>query len=188
MSANQLASPTSLPSPDERPNADVVIYDGHCRICTAQIRRLASWDWGARLSYLSLHDPRVPHSYPDLTHDALMKEMYVIDRAGRRHAGALALRYLSRRSCTCPAHCPYGAGSTDRSPTAVIVLAKSPIATAAHAICMPSDIINWCVQMLTTRRHFCCSISNVLDHRMLASITVNPKSMFGPMAGQTNRA
>jgi predicted DCC family thiol-disulfide oxidoreductase YuxK len=97
MSANQLASPTSLPSPDERPNADVVIYDGHCRICTAQIRRLASWDWGARLSYLSLHDPRVPHSYPDLTHDALMKEMYVIDRAGRRHAGALALRYLSRR-------------------------------------------------------------------------------------------
>lgn len=97
MSANQLASPASLPSPDERPDADVVIYDGHCRICTGQIRRLAAWDWGRRLSYLSLHDPRVPESYPDLSHDALMKEMYVVDRAGHRHAGALALRYLSRR-------------------------------------------------------------------------------------------
>lgn len=97
MSANQLASPASLPSPDERPDADVVIYDGHCRICTAQIRRLAAWDWGARLSYMSLHDPRVPQNYPDLTHDALMKEMYVIDGTGHRHAGALALRYVSRR-------------------------------------------------------------------------------------------
>lgn len=88
---------TALPSPEERSQADVVIYDGHCRICTGQIRRLARWDRGGRLSYLSLHDPRVSDRYPDLTHEALMKEMYVIDRAGRRHAGALAIRYLSRR-------------------------------------------------------------------------------------------
>lgn len=85
------------PAPDERPRADVVIYDGQCRICTAQIKRLARWDWGRRLSYLSLHDPRVIDRYPDLSHEALMKEMYVVDRGGRRHAGASALRYLSRR-------------------------------------------------------------------------------------------
>jgi predicted DCC family thiol-disulfide oxidoreductase YuxK len=97
MSTDQLARPSSLPSPDERPDADVVIYDGHCRICTGQIRRLARWDWGGRLSYLSLHDHRVVERYPDLTHDALMKEMYVVDLAGRRHAGALAIRYLSHR-------------------------------------------------------------------------------------------
>lgn len=97
MTTTATAAQTALPSPDERPQADVVIYDGHCRICTGQIRRLARWDRGGRLSYLSLHDPRVPDRYPDLTHEALMKEMYVIDRAGRRHAGALAIRYLSRR-------------------------------------------------------------------------------------------
>lgn len=97
MAATVSSPATALPSPDERPQADVVIYDGHCRICSGQIRRLARWDRGGRLSYLSLHDPRVGDRYPDLSHDALMKEMYVVDRAGRRHPGALAIRYLSRR-------------------------------------------------------------------------------------------
>lgn len=86
-----------LTTPNERPGADVVIYDGHCRICTAQVRRLAWWDWGGRLAYLSLHDQEVGRRFPDLTHDALMKELYVVDQAGRRHAGASAVRYLSRR-------------------------------------------------------------------------------------------
>ena len=86
-----------LADPDERPGADVVIYDGHCRICTGQIERLSRWDGRHRLAYLSLHDPRVAERYPDLSHDALMNEMYVVDRAGNRHAGASAIRYLSRR-------------------------------------------------------------------------------------------
>ena len=88
---------TRLPDPDERTGSDVVIYDGECRICTGQIERLVRWDSGRRLSYLSLHDPRVADRYPDLSHDALMKEMYVVDPAGGRHAGAWALRRLSRR-------------------------------------------------------------------------------------------
>jgi predicted DCC family thiol-disulfide oxidoreductase YuxK len=98
MTATELATPLPLlPTPHERPAADVVIYDGHCRICTAQIRRLAKWDWGARLAYLSLHDARVAQRYPDLSHDALMKELYIVDRSDKRHPGALAIRYLSRR-------------------------------------------------------------------------------------------
>lgn len=88
---------SSLPGPADRPDADVVIFDGDCRICTGQIRRLARWDWGGRLAYLSLHDAEVARRWPDLTHDALMEEMYIIDRRGRRHPGALAVRYLSRR-------------------------------------------------------------------------------------------
>jgi predicted DCC family thiol-disulfide oxidoreductase YuxK len=87
----------ALPDPDKRPGSDVVIFDGQCRICTGQIERLARWDRGGRLSYLSLHDPRVAARYPDLSHDALMKELYVVDRQGMRHAGAAAIRYLSRR-------------------------------------------------------------------------------------------
>lgn len=91
------AKSTILPDADERPGADVVIYDGHCRICTGQIERLARWDWGHHLAYVSLHDARVADRYPDLSHDALMKEMYVVDQRGTRHAGASAIRYLSRR-------------------------------------------------------------------------------------------
>jgi len=87
----------TLPGPDDRPNADVVIYDGHCRICTGQIHRLARWDGGGRLAYLSLHDPEVAARYPDLTYDLLMQAMVVVDRNGRRYIGAEAVRYLSVR-------------------------------------------------------------------------------------------
>lgn len=88
---------TELPHADNSVGKDVVIYDGHCRICSAQMRRLARWDFGKRLAYLSLHDAAVAAHYPDLRHDDLMREMVVVDRKGGRHAGADAVRYLSRR-------------------------------------------------------------------------------------------
>jgi predicted DCC family thiol-disulfide oxidoreductase YuxK len=90
-------NPHRLPTPDDRPSADVVIYDGHCRICTAQIKKLMWWDCQGKLSYLSLHDPEVARRYPDLRHDQLMQEMVIVDRHGKRHPGAEAIRYLSRR-------------------------------------------------------------------------------------------
>jgi len=86
-----------LPNPSDRPDADVVIYDGNCRMCTAQVRKLAWWDCQGKLSYLSLHDPEAARRYPDLTHDMLMEQMYVVDRQGSRYGGAAAFRYLSRR-------------------------------------------------------------------------------------------
>jgi predicted DCC family thiol-disulfide oxidoreductase YuxK len=92
-----VAAGSQLPNPDVRPLADVMIYDGHCRICTGQVRFLERLFSGGRLAYLSLHDAEVARRYPDLGHDALMREMYVIDRRGGRHRGAAAVRYLSRR-------------------------------------------------------------------------------------------
>lgn len=91
------ATTQELPSPDERPDADVVIYDGRCGICMAQVKKLPWWDCQGKLSYLSLHDPRVTERFPDLTHEELMREMVIVDRHGRRHRGAYALRYLTRR-------------------------------------------------------------------------------------------
>jgi predicted DCC family thiol-disulfide oxidoreductase YuxK len=82
---------------DTRPEADVVVYDGQCSFCTDQVRRLAAWDRGHRLAFLSLHDPRASELVPDLSHTELMQQMVVVDRRGRRHAGAAALRYLTRR-------------------------------------------------------------------------------------------
>jgi predicted DCC family thiol-disulfide oxidoreductase YuxK len=86
-----------LPTPAERPESDIVIYDGHCRICTAQIRRLPWWDCQGKLSYLSLHDAEIAHRWPDLSHDRMMKEMVIIDRDGGRYWGPEAIRYLTRR-------------------------------------------------------------------------------------------
>jgi predicted DCC family thiol-disulfide oxidoreductase YuxK len=91
------SSQLPLVDPSQRPEADVIIFDGQCRFCRAQVARLARWDKRGRLAFISLHDPRVAQWYPDLTHDALMEDMYLIDRQGRRHRGAAALRYLSRK-------------------------------------------------------------------------------------------
>lgn len=95
---NRLSPPAELPDPDQAPDTDVVIYDGQCRFCQGQVRNLWRLDHrGQRLSFLSLHDPRVAQRYPDLSHAALMAQMYVVDRQGHRHGGSEAVRYLTRR-------------------------------------------------------------------------------------------
>ncbi|MFG0287943.1 MAG: thiol-disulfide oxidoreductase DCC family protein [Rhodopirellula sp. JB044] len=87
-----------LPDPDVKPGRDVVIFDGQCNACGLAAKRLHQLDrFGDRLSFISLHDPRVVQWYPNLTHDDLMEQMYVVDTEGRQHGGADALRYLSRR-------------------------------------------------------------------------------------------
>ena len=88
---------TILPSPGERSNADVVIYDGDCRICTAQVSKLSWWDCQQKLAYISLHDPEVAQRWPDLSPDRLMKEMCIVDADGHRHWGPAAVRYLTFR-------------------------------------------------------------------------------------------
>lgn len=90
-------APVALPTPAERPEADIVIYDGQCKFCTGQVQNLASWDSKGRLAFLSLHDPEVAKRFPDLTYDQLMEEMYVVDREGNRYGGAAAFRYLTTR-------------------------------------------------------------------------------------------
>jgi predicted DCC family thiol-disulfide oxidoreductase YuxK len=93
---NQTAA-APLPTPTERPDSDVVVYDGHCRICTAQVSKLPRWDCQKKLSYLSLHDAEVTQRWPDLSHDRMMQEMVIVDHNGRRHWGPEAIRLLSRR-------------------------------------------------------------------------------------------
>jgi len=93
-----VTDPTELPDPDAMPQADVVVFDGQCNFCRAGVNRLRSLDRrGDRLAFLSLHDERVGQRYPDLTHDDLMDQMYVIDGQGNRHGGSDAVRYLTRR-------------------------------------------------------------------------------------------
>lgn len=85
-----------LPDPAEKPGADVVIWDGHCNFCRAQVSRLRKLDSG-RLAYLSLHDPRVKQLCPNLCFEQLMDQMWVITEDGQQHGGADAARYLSRQ-------------------------------------------------------------------------------------------
>jgi predicted DCC family thiol-disulfide oxidoreductase YuxK len=88
----------ALTDPDQRQGpGDVVIYDGECNFCCSQVQRLAAWDSARRLSFLSLHDPRVAERYPQLTPEQLMEQMWVIPESGEAVGGAAAVAYLSRR-------------------------------------------------------------------------------------------
>jgi predicted DCC family thiol-disulfide oxidoreductase YuxK len=93
------ASPAAagLPTPADRPGADVVIYDGECKFCTASARKLNQFDRRGRLAFLSLHDPEATRRFPDLTHDELMQYMVVCPADGGRYRGAEAFKYLSTR-------------------------------------------------------------------------------------------
>ena len=90
-------SQRELPTPEDRPDADVVIFDGHCRFCRANVELFHRLDRRRRLSFISLHAAKVYERWPDLTHEQLMEEMVIVDRHGGRHVGAAAIRYLSRR-------------------------------------------------------------------------------------------
>jgi predicted DCC family thiol-disulfide oxidoreductase YuxK len=85
-----------LPTPLERPGADILVFDGNCHFCREQVERFARWDRQGRLAFMSLHDPEVYARFPQLDRDELMEHMVLMDRSGQRHVGAGAMRYLSR--------------------------------------------------------------------------------------------
>ena len=88
----------SFPTPVDRPGSRyVLIFDGHCRFCRANIQWIHAVDQG-RVAYLSLHDPEVQSRWPELSHEQLMKRMYLIDlKSGAKYPGAAAFKVLSRK-------------------------------------------------------------------------------------------
>lgn len=86
-----------LPDPDEKPDADVVIWDGKCNFCRGQVERLYRFDRGNRLAYISLHDPRVAELCPNLSYQQLMDQLWLVTPSGQQYGGADAGRYLSRK-------------------------------------------------------------------------------------------
>ncbi len=84
-----------LPTIDDRPEAEIVLFDGECVFCQNQVHRLNRWDWRKRLAFLSLHEPTVAEKYPDLTREALLDQMWLVNDDGMRLGGADAVRRLS---------------------------------------------------------------------------------------------
>jgi len=78
------------------PKRDTVLYDGACNFCRGQIGLLRRLDLAGRLAFTSLHDPSVGRDFPEISHDDLLSQMYVISREGEARGGAEAVRYLSR--------------------------------------------------------------------------------------------
>lgn len=94
--ATATSKQTEFPTPADRPDGYVLIFDGHCKFCRANIWWLAKIDQG-KVAYISLHDPQVTERWPDLTYDQMMQQIYLVDHDGNKHGGAAALRFLSRK-------------------------------------------------------------------------------------------
>ena len=92
----------NLPSPIEFPLADLVIFDGDCVFCTAQVKNVKRFDGKNRLAFVSLHDKFVTEHFPDLGHEQMMEQMFIIPNSKTgyteiRYGGAEGIRYLTRR-------------------------------------------------------------------------------------------
>ena len=84
------------------PELPTILYDGHCRFCTTQMRNLARFLPRGRYQALSFQDPGVLDGFPGLTHDEAMQAMIFVDGRGRVFTGmegavrAVALRPLGK--------------------------------------------------------------------------------------------
>ncbi len=84
------------------PGHHVLLYDGHCRFCTAQSGKLVALARDGAIVRMSFQDPGVLEQFPGLTYDQCMQEMQLIAPDGRVFSGfeaavrALATRLVGR--------------------------------------------------------------------------------------------
>lgn len=96
--------------PDERPITQgslglprqparlVVLYDGHCKLCTRSARKLVALARPGAVEAVNFQEPGVLDRFPGLTHEACMQAMYVVAPDGRRFRGfEAAIRALATR-------------------------------------------------------------------------------------------
>ena len=129
MNADHLLSP--LPSPTDRPGTSIIIYDGECRFCRRQVERLARWDRRQTLSFLSLHDDEVRERFPELSHEDLMKHLYLIDADGTSYVGAEAFVVLESTYTEALAFMPRAEHPWYGSDLAVVLSANRPTSLRA---------------------------------------------------------
>jgi predicted DCC family thiol-disulfide oxidoreductase YuxK len=85
--------PTTTP-----PGRFIVLYDGHCRLCTAASQRLVRLARPGAVERLDFQQPAALDPFPDLTHDLCMQQMVLIAPDGRVFAGfEAAVRAVATR-------------------------------------------------------------------------------------------
>jgi predicted DCC family thiol-disulfide oxidoreductase YuxK len=71
-----------------------VLFDGHCPICLASVRRLKRWDTRGALVFLAAQDPSVPRDFSQLSREALVESLHLVGPGGEVWQGAEALEVL----------------------------------------------------------------------------------------------
>src|SRR5262249_29688351 len=75
-----------------------VLYDGHCRLCTAGMRRLLAWARPGAIEPVDFQAPGALARFPGISHEACMRRMHLVTPSGKVYAGfEAAIRALATR-------------------------------------------------------------------------------------------
>jgi predicted DCC family thiol-disulfide oxidoreductase YuxK len=80
------------------PGKYVVLYDGHCKLCTRGACRLTALARAGAVETVDFQEPGALARFPGLTHDACMQAMYLVAPDGRLFRGCeAAVRAVATR-------------------------------------------------------------------------------------------
>ena len=80
------------------PGTHVVLYDGHCKFCTAGSERLLRLARPGALEGVDFQRPGALERFPGVGHEACMVQMYLIEPDGRVYGGfEAAVRAVATR-------------------------------------------------------------------------------------------
>jgi predicted DCC family thiol-disulfide oxidoreductase YuxK len=69
------------------PGRYIVLYDGQCKLCDAGSRRLLRMARPGAVECVDFQQPGALDPFPGLSHDACMKQMYLVAPDGRLYGG-----------------------------------------------------------------------------------------------------
>jgi predicted DCC family thiol-disulfide oxidoreductase YuxK len=69
----------------------IALYDGHCRFCTREAKKLERLVGRSRLEARSFQEPGALDAFPGVTYEACMERLHVIADDGHVYAGAEAV-------------------------------------------------------------------------------------------------
>jgi protein-S-isoprenylcysteine O-methyltransferase Ste14/predicted DCC family thiol-disulfide oxidoreductase YuxK len=80
------------------PGRYVVLFDGHCKFCTLGAKQLAGLGKPGAVELVSFQEPGVLDQFPGLSHEACMRQMYLVVPDGRVFGGfEAAVRAVATR-------------------------------------------------------------------------------------------
>jgi predicted DCC family thiol-disulfide oxidoreductase YuxK len=82
MQSFQVAAPQTAP-----PGRYIVLYDGHCRFCSAGAKQLAKLAWPGVIELVSFQEPAVLERFPGVPLEACRRRMHLVTPAGRVYGG-----------------------------------------------------------------------------------------------------
>lgn len=85
--ANESTEPPLARERTTPPGHPVVLYDGHCKFCIAGMKRLLSLARPGTVEAVNFQEPGALDRFPGISHEACMRQMYLITNQGQVFAG-----------------------------------------------------------------------------------------------------